>query len=511
MIGMRAVRQAAALAAIWAVAWSASAELRMPSIFGDGMVLQRDVPVKVWGWASPGERIRLELAGMRTETVTAPSGRWQATLTQMRAGGPHTLRVSGDGGRVTIDDVLVGEVWVCSGQSNMQWPIERSKDPEHEIANATYPGIRMFTVTRTSAAEPQDDCEGSWAVTSPETAPQFSAVGYFFAQQLHRTLGIPIGMLHTSWGGTPVESWISGDTMRRLGDGAHMVARYEEAAAAHEAAMQAYREEKAAWDEAKAAGNDPGPEPKQPQAGLYGRDSWRPTGLFNAMVAPLIPYTIRGAIWYQGESNAGRAYQYRKLFPAMIEDWRFQWGQNQFPFYFVQLANFNAGEAQTWPELREAQSMALRLQHTGMAVTIDIGDPDDIHPTNKQEVGRRLALLAMSGVYGINVYQSGPVYSDMRVEGDTIRLVFQRAWKGLIAEAGPLMGFEVAGENRVFHPATATIEKNTVLVRSESVPNPVAARYAWANNPAANLYNGTGLPASPFRTDSWPGITVDAR
>lgn len=487
-----------------------SAELRVPSLISDGMVLQRNKPVKIWGWARPDARIRVRIGVTDVETVTAPSGRWQATLIEMPAGGPHTLRISGDGGNISVKDVLFGEVWVCSGQSNMQWTVERSKDAEFEIENANYPGLRMFSVERTSAADPVEDCTGTWEATTPETVAEFSAVGYYFARQLHQTLGVPVGMLHSSWGGTPVESWISENTLEPMPDGSFLMERHLYTLNAYEEGVAAYNEEMKAWNAAKASG-DAGPEPLKPNQPAYSRDSWRPSGLYNAMIAPLTSYTIRGAIWYQGESNAGRAYQYRTLFPALIRDWRLRWNQNQFPFYFVQLANYEAGDDPTWPELREAQEVALRMQHTGMAVTIDIGDPADIHPTNKQEVGRRLALHAMAGAYGARVYQSGPVYTEMQVEGDAIRVGFLNAWKGLEAKDGTLSSFEIAGEDRKFYPAVARIDGDTVVVRSDAVPKPVAVRYAWQNSPVASLFNGTGLPAAPFRTDDWPGITEGVR
>jgi sialate O-acetylesterase len=390
----------------------------------------------------------------------------------------------------------------------MQFNVANAQNADWEIEHATYPGIRMFSVKRTSAESPQEDCEGTWEAASPETVGDFSAVGYFFARNLHETLHVPIGMVHSSWGGTPAESWTSAPTLAKTKDGAHMVARHETEVIAYRDKMTEYRKALRAW---KADPNS-GDEPKEPKRSIWANDSWRPSGLYNAMIAPLIPYTIRGAIWYQGESNAGRAYQYRELFSSMIQDWRQQWGLRAFPFYFVQLANFNAGKAPTWPELREAQNMALRLPHTGTAITIDIGNRDDIHPKNKQEVGRRLALVAMTDAYGKRVYHSGPMYRDAADEGDSIRVRFYHTWKGLTVHGDDgLAGFEVAGEDHEYHPASARIDGDTVLVQSDEVPHPVAVRYAWENDPPATLYNGVGLPASPFRSDDWPGITVDAK
>ena len=491
--------------AIALAASGAAGELLLPSVISDGMVLQRNEATKIWGWATPGASIEAAIGGRSAQAVVPASGRWTIELPPLSARGPHSLAISGDGSEIEIRDVLVGEVWVCSGQSNMQWSVARSGNPEWEIENGNHPLIRMFSVTRTSAPEPQQDCEGSWQAASSETVARFSAVGYYFARNLHQRLGVPIGMLHTSWGGTPVESWTSAGMLARTQDGAHILDRFDAERARYDEAMAAHRQRLAAWQ--AEPGN--GERPEAPRSSRWARDSWRPSGLFNAMVAPLIPYTIQGAIWYQGESNAQRAYQYRELFPAMIRDWRAEWKQGAFPFYFVQLANFKAGDTPTWPELREAQNVALKLPNTGTAVTIDIGDRDDIHPKNKQEVGRRLSLIALSETYGAAEFGAGPQYRSIDIEDNRIRVHFDHASKGLAVNgAGGLHGFEVAGTDGEYHAAMARIDGETVMVWSDAVPRPAAVRYAWANDPIASLYNGAGLPASPFRSDDWPAITA---
>lgn len=350
---------------------------------------------------------------------------------------------------------------------------------------------------------------------SPETVPGFSAVGYFFGRELHKELNVPIGLIHTSWGGTPAESWTRRGALESVPDCMPILERFDEAMAKYPEAKKKYDESMIAWKEdvkkAKAEGKNP---PRRPGAPFGPGNPHSPAGLYNAMIAPLIPYSIGGAIWYQGESNAGRAYQYRKLFPAMITNWRKDWGQGDFPFLFVQLANFMAVDPEpvdsAWAELREAQLMTLALPNAGMAVIIDIGEARDIHPKNKQDVGKRLALWALGKSYGKKQVYSGPIYKSKRTEGNKITLEFEHVGGGLAAGGGePLKGFAVAGADRKFVWADAKIDGNTVIISSDEVSEPAAVRYGWANNPVCNLYNKEGLPASPFRTDDWPGVTVN--
>jgi sialate O-acetylesterase len=442
---------------------------------------------------------------------------------------------------ITIKNILVGEVWVCSGQSNMAMSVRSSANAEKEIAEANYPGIRLFTVERKVAEQPQSDCVGSWTSCSPETVGDFSAVAYYFGRELHKELARatlwtgsnqpsagPIGLIHTSWGGTPAEAWTRREILEKYDDFAPILTRYEDAVAKYPQAKAEYDQQLAQWKEAvekaKTAGEKP---PRQPGAPLGPGHHHSPAGLYNAMIAPLIPYGIQGAIWYQGEANVGRAYQYRTLFPVMIKNWRNDWGQNNFPFLFVQLPNFKAVNPQPsesdWAELREAQLKTLDLVNTGMAVIIDIGEADDIHPKNKQDVGKRLALWALAKTYGKPLVYSGPIYKSMKVEGDKIILQFDYVGGGLVArlprgssvgQAGggePLKGFAIAGADRKFVLADARMEADGIVVSSGEVSEPVAVRYAWADNPVCNLYNKEGLPASPFRTDDWPGLTVDKK
>jgi sialate O-acetylesterase len=453
---------------------------------------------------------------MKWAVTADQDGKWAFNMNCPEAGGPYEMTLTGKNA-ITIKNIMAGEVWVCSGQSNMQWSVKASANPEQEIAEANYPDIRLFTVERKVAQQPQSDCTGSWTSCSPETVPDFSAVAYFFGRELHKRLDVPIGLIHTSWGGTPAEAWTRRDALEADADFEPILTRYDDAIAKYPQAKEEYEKKLEEWkqaaEKAKAEGEKA---PRKPRPPFGPGNPHSPAGLYNAMIAPLIPYGIQGAIWYQGESNAGRAYQYRKLFPAMIKNWRDDWGQGDFPFLFVQLANFMAikpepGES-AWAELREAQLMTLSLPNTGMAVIIDIGEAEDIHPKNKQDVGKRLALWALAKTHGKELVYSGPIYKSMKAEGNQVILNFDHVGGGLVAKADEqLKGFAVAGEDRKFVWADARIDGDTVVVSSEDVSEPVAVRYAWADNPVCNLYNKEGLPASPFRTDDWPGVTVDKK
>lgn len=494
-------------------------EITMPTMFADHMVLQRGMDVPVWGTTAPNTRVNVSIAGQTAKAKSGEDGKWKAVLEPMEAGGPYRLRIKARRSVAEISDVLIGDVWVCSGQSNMQWSVKMSKDSDQEIANARHPYIRLFSVTRKVAGEPLDGCEGKWDVCTPESIPEFSAVAYFFGRTVATTLKVPVGLVHTSWGGTPAEAWTSYPSLQANPDCAAILKRWEEALASYPAAKAEYDKAMVEWqkaaDAAKAANQ---PEPKKPGAPQGPDSPWRAAGLYNAMIAPVIPYGIKGAIWYQGESNAPRAYQYRSLFPTMISDWRKNWGQGEFPFFFVQLANFmkyndDPSAPSAWAELREAQLRTLGLPNTGMATIIDIGEADDIHPKNKQDVGLRLALSSFKTAYGYDWPDQGPMYKSMRTDGIKAIVTFTDTDGGLKNNnaGGPLRGFAVAGEDKVFHWADATISGDDVVLSSPNVAKPVAVRYGWADNPICDLYNGFGLPASPFRTDDWPGVTVDAR
>ncbi len=497
---MTAVLRALLLASLFTTgAW---AKVGLPALFGDHMVVQRDAPVHVWGTAEPGEAVQVAFRGQSVSTAAAEDGRWEVYLDPGPAGGPFGLAVEGSN-RVEFKDVHVGEVWVGSGQSNMVWPLERSRDAEQEIAAAEHPGIRYFKVTLNTSDTRLEDVEGQWQVVSPETASGFSGVGYFFARHLHKQLGVPMGIIQSAWGGTPAESWTSARTLAEEPALANMSAEFAAEAIADEAV---YAERLATWEKRSAAAKAEGKEaPRRPPPPRALRPQHKPGALFNAMIAPLLPYAIRGTIWYQGENNAsrGQGYLYRRLFRAMIEDWRREWGIGAFPFLFVQLANYGrVPEESTWPALREAQAMALGLANTGMAVTIDVGNPTDIHPRNKQDVGLRLALAARAIAYGEHDLEySGPLFRQATRDADGLRLWFDHVGGGLEARGGPLEGFQVAGGDGKFVSAQASISGNTVLVSSAAVKHPVRARYAWAADAQGNLFNDAGLPASPFQTN----------
>jgi sialate O-acetylesterase len=626
------------------------AEVTLARIFGNNMVLQQNAPIPVWGWAAPGEKVAVWLAKQALATRAGNDGKWMLTFKPIPAGGPYELVVQGKN-QLRIKNILIGEVWVCSGQSNMEFPVSRAMNSEEEMNTAQYPKIRLFTVAKKISLTPLNDLEeGEWVECSPETVGNFSAVGYFFGRELFNNLNVPIGLIHSSWGGTNAESWTSKETMSQLPDfkGQMEIAAKSDLATAEKNADAKMKEwalkienedagrvnkwEKSGlntsdWQEmelpglwetkglpdfdgvvwfrkeitldASELGDDIklslGPIDDNDQTyvngtlvgstiqrysepriykiekellsagtnvivvrvtdtggggGIWGEKnqmflqlgnrkiqlagSWRykvgivsaippqanagpnafPTLLFNAMINPIIPFAIKGAIWYQGENNAGRAYQYRSLFPAMIKDWRVHWREGDFPFLFVQLANYMKPKDDPfdseWAELREAQAMTLSLPNTGMALAIDIGSASDIHPTNKQDVGKRLALNALKKAYNQDVVFSGPTFQSMTAEGNKLRLNFTNMGSGLIAKDryGYIKGFAIAGADKIFYWATALLDGNSIILWSDKVPNPVAVRYAWADNPDdANLYNLEGLPAVPFRTDSWRGLT----
>lgn len=495
-----------------------AAEVKLPAVIGENMVLQRGVDVPVWGWADPGEEVTVAFQGQRVTTRADGDGKWVVKFAPLEAGGAFEMTLAGTK-TITLSNVLVGDVWICSGQSNMEWMVQHCDNGVEEVAKAYHPTMRLFSIANNASAKPLEDCKGRWEVCRPSTVGDFSGVGYFFGREINEELEVPVGLINASWGGTPVETWISRDAQDQEFRG--IVDKWEPVLREHAPAVSDYYHEMGeSMDDvyyalyagtAVAAGPAP-PEVSVKLSSVPGIPGW----CYNAMIAPVIPYAIKGAIWYQGESNASRAYQYRHLFPALIKDWRRVWGQGDFPFLFVQLANFrkvmDKPKESNWAELREAQLMTLALPNTAMAVAIDIGDADDIHPGNKQEVGRRLALGALHVAYDKDLVHSGPLYDSMLIERGKIRLRFKHTGSGLVSKGGrPLKGFAIAGEDERFVWGNARIDGNEVEVSSRDVPNPVAVRYAWADNPVCNLYNNEDLPASPFRTDDWPGVTVDKK
>ncbi len=480
------------------IANTARADVKLPAIISDGMVLQQGMAVPLWGWADEGESVTVEFQKQKV-TATAKGGKWLVRLKSLKAGGPFTLTVSGKN-KIELKNVLVGEVWICGGQSNMQWRLNQTDNAEAEIAGAKYPMIRLFTAPRSEVDAPAADVKADWKECSPETVATFSAVGYYFGRDLHKARNVPIGLINNAVGGSPAESWTSAGVLNADAEYKQFAAEYPKRMEKYEEAMAKHREDA---EKAKAE-NKPAPRaPGKP---------WMPSGLYNGMLSPLAPYAIKGVIWYQGESNATRAYQYRRLFPTMILDWRSLWAQGDFPFLFVQLAAFGPNSQKTgesdWAELREAQLMTLSASpKTGMALAIDVGTYDDIHPRNKQPVGARLALTARAVAYGEKIVHSGPVYQSMKAEGDKVVLSFKHTGGGLEARGGELKGFIIAGDDKVWREAKAEINGDRVIVSSPEVAKPAAVRYAWAKYPTCNLYNKEGLPATPFRTDDWPGVT----
>ncbi len=441
-------------------------------LFSDNMVMQQETDAPIWGKARPGKTVTVSCSWNKAVATAKADkeGNWKAVVRTPKAGGPYTVTVS-DGHAVTLRNVMVGEVWLCSGQSNMEYPVRgwaQVLDADREVAGAGHPGIRLLQIRKVAAERPQAAVAAntpSWQVSSPQSVPGFSAVAYFFARELSGRLHVPVGVIDATWGGSNIESWISGETLKLVPEFADSIAR-------------------------------------------TGYHPWRnsQTALYNGMIHPPVPMAMRGVCWYQGEQNELRGHQYRDLFTLLIRDWRKQW-QHDFPFYYVQLANFHERREEPvealWAEVREAQDMALRLKHTGMAVAVDVGQGDNVHYPNKQEVARRLALIALAKTYGQDVVYSGPRYASYEVDNDKIVISFTHTDGGLAARNQALNSFTIAGADHRFHRAQARIEGDKVVVWSRQVKMPVAVRYAWQDNPDADLYNGAGLPAAPFRTDDW--------
>lgn len=487
----------------------ARSEITLAPIFKDHAVLQREKPLPVWGRAEIGEKLAITFGGQTLNATADGAGRWIVYFEPMPANSePAELVVTGKE-TVVVKDVLVGEVWLASGQSNMEWSVSSLRDDEKAIASIDLPLLRHLKIERTVAAEPAETvATSSWEAASPQTVGGFTAVGYFFARELQRKLGVPVGIINSSWGGTEIEAWMSDSSRQSTPFPAVLEARWQKAMSDWPPERVArYPEDMAAWqkaeEQAKATHTKnlfPWPSPP-----ASADSPARPGGLFNGMIAPLQPGAIRGVLWYQGESNVGRANEYAELLPAMIRAWRSNWGDEALPFYFVQLPNYTNGNpgGRDWARLREAQAKALDLPSTAMAVAIDIGDPENLHPTTKMELGRRLALAAKSQVYGMSGDFSGPIFAGMTREGSALRIRFTHAGSGLVAHRRPVQSLEIAGADKVFHVGVGRIDRDTLVVSSPNVKEPVAVRYAWSNAPDANLYDGSGLPAVPFRSDDW--------
>ena len=495
---------------------TARTPVALAPLFGDHAVLQAGRPVPVWGTAGAGDPVAVTFRGQTARAVADAGGRWTVTLAPLAASAEPSDLVAAGATTAAAHDVVVGEVWLCSGQSNMEFtvasggPASRVDNAAAEVAAANFPRVRQIRVERAVASAPAVDAKlGGWQPASPATVAQFTAVGYFFARDVHQALGVPVGIILSSWGGTPIESWMSDGARASTSVAGTLEARWRAAKSEWPPERVArYPADMAAWQKAQAdaeAAHAKNPLPWPPPPASDDSPA-RPGGLYNAMIAPLQPCAMRGILWYQGESNVGRAAEYAELLNTLIRSWRAGWGQGDLPFLFVQISSFGNRLDRTdrgWAQLREAQAQVLGAPATGMAVTVDIGNPENVHPTNKQDVGRRLALLAEAKVYGMAVECSGPVFAGAAREGKAMRVRFTHAGALLVARAGPVRTLEIAGRDRVFHSAAGAIDGDTLVVSSPEVDEPAAVRYAWTDAPEPNLYNDAGLPAVPFRSDNW--------
>lgn len=513
---------------------TAEAEVQLSQLFCDHMVLQRDMKVPVWGWAEPGEEIAVSIDKQLKTGKADEAGKWLVRLDPMQLGAPRTMTVKGRNNSLVVHDILLGEVWLCSGQSNMAWLLRQAKDGQKEVAAAHYPEIRFFNVPNAMDSKaPLERLQNdnpvvqtnycNWRPCSPDTAKEFSAVAYFFGRDIHRSLRAPVGLINNSVGGSPIVAWISHSALMADPD-FKVVAHYFDGLANYventPEGKKALEIRSAEYDARQAELRASGKPALWPPKYLGPVKSWGfGCSLFNALINPLLPYGIRGVVWYQGEAEWQWMYEYRGIFPVMIKDWRSRWGQGDFPFLFVQLPNWSNSTPEPdsgaggWATIRESQLLTLKIPNTAMAVTIDVGEAANIHPSDKQDVGERLSLAARGVVYGEKIVYSGPLYREMKVEGNSIRLYFDHIGSGLMVgkkialpttedKEGKLKQFAIAGEDNKWVWGDARIDMNTVLVSSPAVSKPKAVRYAWANNPeGCNLYNKEGLPASPFRTD----------
>ena len=496
------------------------ADVALNNLFTDHMVLQQGIQNKIWGKADPGEEISVSIAGQSHTTVAKKDGSWSVQLDSIiEYGGPHTLTVEGNNTQ-RFEDVLIGEVWVCSGQSNMQWPVRQATDADLAIATADLGQIRLISVPQVGTQEPQWNFKGEWAVCSPENVGDFSAVGFFFGRQLHQTLHVPVGLIDNAWGGSACEAWIDRNLLSSDDRFSPLIDRWIQTETTMPEAVKAYEKRLDVWkqksEEAKAEKKSPPRRPRHPESLLTGNS--RPGNIYCGVLAPTIGYGMRGAIWYQGESNASRAVQYRSLFPFMIDSWRNEWGLGDFPFYWVQLADFRDEKSEPadseWAELREAQTMTLtKLDNTGEAVIIDLGEGKDIHPRNKIDVAKRLARLALAETYKLPGIQCrSPLFQSMQQNGNRLVLTFEHVeskasgWRPF--DVRDPIGFTIADSSQTFvHAQARILADGRIEVWSDTVSDPVAVRYAWADNPICNMYSSAGLPMTPFRTDNFPSIT----
>jgi sialate O-acetylesterase len=483
-----------------------SADVKLATLFRDGMVLQRDKPAPIWGWADPGEHITVSFAKQSKSATADASGRWMIRLDPLNASStPDVITVAGKTS-VVVKGVLVGDVWLCSGQSNMNLPLSATQGAKEEIARARSPLIRYFEVKSSILEEPTDTAEGDWQECSPNTAGSFTAVGYYFAREIQPQLNVPVGIIKATLGGSPIEGWIGADVMASTPAATPSFQAWEGMKRGYIQRAEEYQTKLAAWKlrhkdgTSSASSDDP-----RPVRAWVDSDRNKPSGLYNGFIYPLEPFALAGVLWYQGEGNVPRAAEYKVLFPLMISQWRRDFHQPDLPFLFVQLPGYeqkNDPTGESWPRLREAQIAALKLPGVGMAVTTDIGDPIDLHPPNKRDVGKRLSLIALKQVHHRDVEDSGPIFQKAVRSGDALHIRFTNA-EGLALRGDSNQAFTIAGADRKFLPAQARIENDRVILTATGVPKPVAARLNWVNNPKAWLVNKSGLPAAPFRSDDW--------
>lgn len=483
-----------------------NAQVTLPNIFSNHMVLQQKQINPVWGKASKGEKVSVSIANQTHRTIADKNGRWIVKLTPIDAGGPFVLTVQGRN-KIEIQDVLVGEVWMCSGQSNMQWTIGNSNHADVEVASANYPNIRLMNVPKVGSEIATDNLDVSWNLCTPETVKNFSAIGYLFGKRLHNTLGVPIGLINNAWGGSAIEAWIPRQVLEEEGHDELVKSWDDQIAGYSDAVFEKKKEAYKYW----LANGKPGKKKWPPENIRIGRK--RPGSIYKGMVNASVGYGIKGIIWCQGETNAGRAYQYRELFPLLIKTYRNLWRQGDFPFYWVQMADFleesKVPTGGSWAELREAQTMTLSLPNTGEAIVTDVGEAKDIHPRDKQTPANRLVRHALAKDYGYAMASDSPRFSSMEIKENKAIISFSYTDKGLCTfDFDEIKGFAIAGSDKKFVWAKAKIiGKNKVEVYSDNVENPVAVRYGFENNPRVNLYDRNGLPVTNFRTDSWQGVT----
>lgn len=482
------------------------AEVTPASLFQDFAILQQGKLVPVWGSAEPGETVTVEFAGQKKETTAAADGFWMISLDALAVEKEgRELRIAGKN-EIRLKDILVGEVWLCSGQSNMALLVKNAKDFPTERTSATFPLIREFGVEKISTPSPSQGVTGKWITCAPDTVGNFSAVAYFFARRLYEELNVPIGIIHSSWGGTRIEAWMSDATLKETPQSAFWVNRWQKKVKMAKEEASKYQAQLVEWErgktEAVTSGKPAMALPAKPEAL---DPKFAPSGLFNAMIHPLLPAALAGVVWYQGEANASRHQEYAPLFISLIKQWRNDFGQPELPFHFVQLPNFNLPSDETqqqWAFMREAQAAALALPHTGMSVTIDLGEAENLHPMNKQAVGLRLANDVLASCYGKGAEGKVPLFEKAETTGDAMRVTMKNA-RGLHLAPDTTGGFELAGPDKIFHPANVGLEGEILIVKSGKVPQPVAVRYAWKNNPTVCLWEGDEIPVAPFRSDNW--------